>query len=189
MEFIKTELKDAWLIQPRVFRDLRGFFLESYSKRKFLEAGIAADFVQDNHSLSVKMGVLRGLHFQKPPHTQAKLVRVTKGKVYDVIVDLRKESETYGAWQGFELSAENFRMLFVPRGFAHGFLTLEDNTEFEYKCDNFYESNAESGIIWNDPDLNIDWPIYNPVLSEKDAQLPSWAEFVSNNPFSILKNN
>ncbi|MDR3559709.1 MAG: dTDP-4-dehydrorhamnose 3,5-epimerase [Candidatus Pacebacteria bacterium] len=171
MEFIETKFKDAWLIEPKVFQDERGFFLEPYSKRKFLEAEIEADFVQDNHSLSTKTGVLRGLHFQNPPHTQAKLVRVTKGKVYDVIVDLRKNSETYGKWQGFKLSNENFQMLFVPRGFAHGFLTLEDNTEFEYKCDNFYEPSAESGIIWNDPDLNINWPIENPVLSEKDAQL------------------
>jgi dTDP-4-dehydrorhamnose 3,5-epimerase len=170
VEFIKTNLKDAWLIKPQVFQDARGFFLESYSKRKFAEQGIEADFVQDNHSLSTRAGVLRGLHFQTPPHTQAKLVRVTRGKVYDVIVDLRKNSETYEAWQGFELSAENFRMLFVPRGFAHGFLTLEDNTEFEYKCDNFYEPAAESGIIWNDPTLNINWPIENPVLSEKDAK-------------------
>lgn len=183
MEFIKTNFNDAWLIKPRVFRDPRGFFLESYSQRKFLEAGIKADFVQDNHSLSVQKGVLRGLHFQKPPHTQAKLVRVTKGQVYDVIVDLRKSSETYGKWQGFALSADNFQMLFVPRGFAHAFLTLEDNTEFEYKCDNFYEPSSESGIIWNDPDLAIDWPVENPVLSEKDARLFEWKEFIKNNPF------
>ncbi len=178
MEFKKTKFEGAFIIEPQVFRDPRGFFLESYSKQKFQEAGVDIDFVQDNHSLSTQKGVLRGLHFQKPPFAQAKLVRVTRGKVYDVIVDLRKDSKTYGQWQGFEIAApassadkENFQMLFIPRGFAHGFLTLEDNTEFQYKCDEFYHPESDSGIIWNDPDLKIDWPIENPILSEKDAQL------------------
>jgi len=170
MEFIKTKFEDAWIVKPQVFEDERGFFLESYSKRSFKKAGIVAGFVQDNHSKSTKAGVLRGLHFQNPNETQAKLVRVTQGKVYDVIVDLRKKSKTFGLWEGFELSAQNFLMLFVPRGFAHGFLTLEDNTEFEYKCDNFYVSESEAGIIWNDPDLKIDWPIKKPILSEKDLK-------------------
>lgn len=171
MEFKKTKLKDAYLLTPQVFQDARGFFLESYSQQEFAKQGIEIDFVQDNHSLSTKKGVLRGLHFQKPPYAQTKLVRVTRGKVYDVIVDLRKDSETFGIWQGFELSAENFQMLLVPRGFAHSFLTLEDNTEFQYKCDEFYHPESDSGIIWNDPDLKIDWPIASPVLSEKDAKL------------------
>ena len=176
MEFIKTTLKGAILIKPQVFRDERGFFLESYSEKIFKDNGITANFVQDNHSLSLKKGVLRGLHFQKPPHTQAKLVRVTRGKVYDVIVDLRKNSETFGKWEGFNLSAENFHMLFVPKGFAHGFITLEDNTEFQYKCDAYYDKESEGGIIWNDPDLNINWPVENPILSDKDKLLPKFKD-------------
>lgn len=183
MEFIKTKLKDAVLVKPQVFRDERGFFLESYSKREFEKNGIKADFVQDNHSKSILKGVLRGLHFQLPPKTQAKLVRVTQGAVWDVIVDLRKESETFGKWQGFELSAKNFQMLFVPRGFAHGFLTLQENTEFEYKCDNFYSPQSDSGIFWSDPDLKIDWPEKNPLLSEKDSQQQTFKDFLKNNPF------
>jgi dTDP-4-dehydrorhamnose 3,5-epimerase len=181
MEFIETSLKDAYLIKPKVFQDERGFFLESYSEKKFAENGINAKFVQDNHSLSVKKGVLRGLHFQIPPNDQSKLVRVTHGKVYDVIVDIRKNSPTYGKWEGFELSAENFQMLFVPRGFAHAFLTLEDNTEFLYKVDNFYAPESDSGFIWNDPDLAIDWPMEDSILSEKDAKLQKFKDF--NSPF------
>jgi len=181
MEFQKTSLKGAFLIKPQVFQDERGFFLESYSKKKFQEAGIKADFVQDNHSLSVSKGVLRGLHFQNPEDAQAKLVRVTKGAVYDVIVDLRKDSETFGRWEGFELTSDNFYMLFVPRGFAHGFVTLKDRTEFQYKCDNFYNPANESGIAWNDPDLKINWPIENPILSEKDKKLPFFKNL--NSPF------
>jgi dTDP-4-dehydrorhamnose 3,5-epimerase len=171
MEFQETSLKDAYLIKPQVFQDERGFFLENYTKREFSGAGIEADFVQDNQSMSVTRGVLRGLHFQNPDDTQAKLVRVTKGAVYDVIVDLRKESMTFGKWEGFELTAQNFYMLYVPRGFAHGFCTLENYTEFNYKCDNYYNPKNESGIIWNDPDLKIYWPIENPILSEKDKKL------------------
>lgn len=179
MEIKETSLKGAYLIKPRVFRDTRGFFLESYSRKKFAEAGIKADFVQDNHSLSVSKGVLRGMHFQGPEDTQAKLVRVIKGRVFDVIVDLRKKSETFGKWEGFELSSENFLILFVPRGFAHGFCTMEDNTEFEYKCDNFYNPEKEGGFIWNDPDLKIDWPVKNPTLSEKDGKLHFFKDFES----------
>lgn len=171
MEFIKTKFEGAYLIKPQVFRDSRGFFLETYSKRKFGKQGVKADFAQDNHSKSTEKGTLRGLHFQAPPMAQAKLVRVTQGKAYDVIVDLRKNSETFGQWEGFELAEKNFLMLFVPRGFAHGFVTLEDNTEFEYKCDNFYSPEREGGIIWNDPNLKIDWPIEKPILSEKDLRL------------------
>lgn len=172
MEFIKTKLQGAFLIKPKVFSDQRGFFLESYSSRVFKEHGIEADFVQDNHSLSVAKGVLRGIHFQNPPYEQAKLVRVIKGLVFDVIVDLRKDSPTFGLWEGFELSAQNFLMLFVPRGFGHAFCTLEENTEFCYKVDNFYAPEADSGIIWDDPTLKITWPIENPILSEKDSNLP-----------------
>lgn len=181
MEFQKTTLKDAYLIKPKVFNDERGFFMESYSKKRLKDLGIEADFVLDCHSMSVTKGVLRGLHFQNPGNTQAKLVRVTKGTVYDVIVDLRKDSPTFGKWEGFELSAKNFNMLFVPRGFAHGFCTLEDYTEFQYKCDNEYAPESEGAIVWNDPTLNITWPITEPVLSEKDAKAQLFSEF--NSPF------
>jgi dTDP-4-dehydrorhamnose 3,5-epimerase len=183
MELKETTLKDAFLIKPKVFPDGRGFIFESYSKRKYEKEGIFIDFVQDNHSKSLQKGILRGLHFQNIPDTQAKLIRVTKGKVYDVIVDLRKDSPTFGKWEGFEISAENFLMIFVPGGFAHGFLTLEDDVEFQYKCDNFYAPQNESGIIWNDTTLNINWPIKNPILSEKDKKLPTFEEFIKNNPF------
>ena len=181
MEFIKTTLKDARIIKPQVFGDNRGFFLESYSKKKFEKEGIEAEFVQDNHSKSEKKGTLRGLHFQLPPYVQTKLIRVISGKILDVIVDLRRDSETFGKWEAFELSAENFQMLFVPRGFAHGFITLENNTEVLYKADNFYEPDFEGGIAWNDPDLKINWPLENPILSERDAKWPNLKNF--DNPF------
>lgn len=180
MQFEKTNLNDAFLIKPKVFGDSRGFFVESYSKKIFKENGIDIDFVQDNHSMSVEKGVLRGLHFQLSPHSQSKLVRVTMGSVYDVIIDLRKESSSYKQWQGFELSAENNLMLFVPQGFAHGFCTLEKNTEFMYKVDNFYAPDYDSGIIWNDSEFNIDWPIKNPILSEKDKKLKKFADLSLN---------
>jgi dTDP-4-dehydrorhamnose 3,5-epimerase len=179
MEFTKTSLEGAFLITLKVFDDERGFFTETYSKKKFEEAGISADFVQDNHSMSVTKGVLRGMHFQTGADVQAKLVRVTKGAAYDVIVDLRKDSPTFGKWEGFELTDNNHRMLFVPKGFAHGFCTLEDYTEFQYKCDNFYAPVSEGSIIWNDPTLNIFWPIENPILSEKDAKAQAFKDFVS----------
>jgi dTDP-4-dehydrorhamnose 3,5-epimerase len=179
MEFIETSLKDAYIIKPKVFQDERGFFLESYSEKKFSENGIDAKFVQDNHSLSVKKGVLRGLHFQLPPKTQAKILRVIKGKVFDVIVDIRKNSPTFGKWEGFELSAENFEMIFVPHGFAHGFVTLEDNTEILYKVDDFYAPESESGLIWNDPVLAIDWPVADPILLERDTKWQSFNSFKS----------
>ena len=181
MEFVETSLKGAYLIKPKVFRDERGFFLEFWNEKIFAENGIDVKFVQDNHSLSAKNGTLRGLHFQLPPNAQAKLVRVMRGKVYDVIVDLRKDSETFGKWEGFELSGNNFQMIFIPRGFAHAFLTLEDNTEFMYKVDNFYAPESDSGIIWNDPDLAIDWPVKEPILSKKDGKLQNFKNF--NSPF------
>ena len=179
MEFKKTAIDGVWLIKPNVFRDNRGFFLEWFSKRRFEEHGITADFVQDNQSSSVKRGVLRGLHFQSPPHSQAKLVRVVKGSAYDVIVDLRKDSETFGCWQAFTLSAKNFQMVFIPIGFAHGFCALEDDTVYIYKTDDFYTPQSEGGIIWNDPTLNIDWPIRKPILSTKDKELPTFTEIKS----------
>ena len=179
MKIEKTSLEGAFLIKPRVFDDERGFLMETYSKKKLEEAGIVADFVQDNHSMSVTKGVLRGLHFQIGEDVQAKLVRVTKGTAYDVIVDLRKDSPTFGKWEGFELSRLNGWELFVPRGFAHGFCTLEDYTEFQYKCDNYYAPQSEGALIWNDPTLKIYWPIENPILSEKDAKAGEFKDFVS----------
>lgn len=178
-EFIKTTFKDAWLYKPQVFGDHRGFFMESYSKKKFEEAGFDVDFVQDNHSKSLEKGVLRGLHFQDPPKAQAKLVRATKGTVFDVIVDLRKNSKTYGQWEGFRLSANNFLMLYIPKGFAHGFCTLEDDTEFQYKTDDFYSPENDNGIAWDDTILNIKWPIEDPILSEKDKHHQSFEKFNS----------
>ena len=179
MEIIKTDIEDLLLIKPKVFGDHRGFFLETHSERAFKEAGIDIKFIQDNHSMSAKKGVVRGLHFQLPPVAQTKLVRVTKGAVFDVAVDLRKDSKTYGKWQGFELTAENFMMLLIPQGFAHGFCTLEDNTEFQYKNDNFYTPDQEGSILWSDPTLNIQWPIDEVILSDKDKNAPNFADFVS----------
>jgi len=183
MEFIKTKFSSVYLVKPRVFLDNRGFFLESYSYQKFVEQGITAPFVQDNHSRSVQKNVLRGLHFQLPPFAQSKLIRVTRGAVYDVIADLRRGSPTYGKWQGFELSDENYMILYVPRGFAHGFCTLSENTEVQYKVDNPYSQKHDSGILWNDPDLAITWPCDQPILSDKDAKLATMRDFSS--PFSF----
>ena len=168
MHFLETTLRDALLIEPRVFGDDRGFFMESWNARTFADAGLDLTFVQDNHSRS-QAGVLRGLHYQKP-NPQGKLVRVTQGAVYDVIVDLRQTSETFGQHEGFELSADNKRMLWVPPGFAHGFLTLEDDTHFLYKCTAQYDPSAEHSLLWNDRDLAIDWPLdgRTPILSAKD---------------------
>jgi dTDP-4-dehydrorhamnose 3,5-epimerase len=169
MNLKRTQIEGLYLVEPLVFKDDRGYFFESYQKEKFLELGIDAEFVQDNESMSEK-GVLRGLHFQKPPFAQGKLVRVVQGSVLDVAVDLRKGSETYGKWQSSVLSADNKLMMWVPAGFAHGFLVLEDNTIFQYKCSNYYNMVSENAIIWNDPDLNIDWGIKDPVVSNKDLQ-------------------
>jgi dTDP-4-dehydrorhamnose 3,5-epimerase len=179
MEILQTNLQDVLLIKPKVFRDTRGFFLESYSQRTFLEHGIATEFLQDNHAFSEKKGVLRGLHFQMLPHSQTKLVRVTRGAVYDVAVDLRKDSRTFGKWQGFELTASNFYMVYIPQGFAHGYCTLEDATEFMYKNDTFYAPDYEAALRWNDPTLKITWPITEPILSEKDAHAPLFKDFKS----------
>jgi dTDP-4-dehydrorhamnose 3,5-epimerase len=179
MEFIRTTLDDVILIKPDVFADNRGFFLESYTQSKFADKGIGTVFVQDNHSLSAQKGVLRGLHFQTPPCAQSKLIRVTRGAIYDVVVDLRKASLTYGKWIGFELSVANFQMLFVPAGFAHGFCTLAENTEVQYKVDQLYAPAHDSGIRWNDPDLGITWPVDGPVLSKKDSALQFFRDFDS----------
>ncbi len=179
MEIVETGIKDLVIIKPNVFEDDRGYFFESYNKIKFLEKGIDVNFVQDNESRSMK-NVLRGLHFQKPPFTQGKLVRVMRGSVLDVAVDLRKNSATYGKWASIVLSDVNKWMYWVPAGFAHGFMTLDDNTVFFYKCTNIYNKDSEGSILWNDPDLNIDWgKDVNPILSGKDKVAPLFKEFVS----------
>lgn len=178
--FIKTEIDGVYIIEPTVYGDARGYFCETYNEREFAENGLHYVFVQDNQSSSAK-GVLRGLHFQKT-HPQAKLVRVISGEVLDVAVDLRKGSRTYGKWVSAVLSGENKRQLMIPRGFAHGFYVLGGHAEFCYKCDEFYHPEDEGGVIWNDPDINVDWQLDGePVLSEKDKKHPmlreSGAEF------------
>lgn len=180
MNFIKTKIKDLFILEPKIWKDDRGYFYESYSKRYFDEAGIEADFVQDNQSLSQK-GTLRGLHAQSNPHAQGKLVRVIKGRVIDVAVDIRKESETYGQHVAVELNEDNHLMLWVPPGFLHGFVTLEDNTIFTYKVTSLYNKNSEFGVVWNDPELNIDWGIAaeDIILSEKDKVLPRFKDLSS----------
>ncbi|MBR2659676.1 dTDP-4-dehydrorhamnose 3,5-epimerase [Candidatus Saccharibacteria bacterium] len=172
LTFEKTKIDGVFIITPRVFGDERGYFMETYSEKDFKEAGLNYTFVQDNQSSS-KKGVLRGLHFQKL-HPQAKLVRVLKGEVFDVAVDLRENSPTYGQWVGEVLSEENKKQLLIPRGFAHGFLVLSDTAEFAYKCDDFYHPEEEGGIIYNDEDVNIEWPAIDAeyILSEKDQKHP-----------------
>lgn len=171
-EFVRLDIKGLILIQPQVFNDGRGFFLETYKMSDFAEAGINRLFVQDNHSRSVK-GTLRGLHYQKPPYAQGKLVRAIRGKVYDVVVDIRKDSPTYGEWYGTNLSDKNKHILYVPEGLAHGFIVLSDTADLLYKTTNVYSPESEAGIIWNDPDLNIPWPIDEPILSDRDTQWPT----------------
>ncbi|MBE2940082.1 dTDP-4-dehydrorhamnose 3,5-epimerase [Anoxybacillus flavithermus] len=180
MKIIETRFKDAFVIEPKVFGDRRGFFMESYNDKVFKELGLDYQFIQDNHSLSVEVGTLRGLHYQLEPYAQTKLVRVIRGAIYDVIVDIRKGSPTYGEWQGFILSEGNKRQLLVPKGFAHGFCTIVPNTEVLYKVDNYYSPEHDRGICWNDPDLNIDWPTHSPILSEKDSKHPRLAEAENN---------
>lgn len=176
MKVIKTDIEDVVIIEPQVFGDNRGWFTESWSQRKMEEAGLFYNFVQDNHSFSAVKGTLRGLHFQKGEASQAKLVRCVRGAVLDVAVDLRKNSKTYKKWVSCVLSEENKRQFLIPRGFAHGFLTLTDNVEFLYKADNYYNFEADRNIIWNDEELNIDWGIENPILSPKDAKAPKLSE-------------
>lgn len=182
MNFITTPIADLFIIEPKVWKDNRGYFYESFSGREFSAQGIEADFVQDNQSFSQK-GTLRGLHAQKAPFAQGKLVRVIQGSVLDVAVDARKDSPTYGQHFSTELSGENHRQLWVPPGFLHGFVTLEDDTIFTYKVTNYYDKNSEVGVIWNDPDLNINWVAdLNPeelLLSDKDLVLPAFRDFVS----------
>jgi len=176
----ETKLKGCYILEPRLFKDARGYFFESYNKMELEKAlGHPVAFVQDNQSYS-KFGVIRALHYQIGIHAQAKLVRVLKGKVLDVAVDLRKNSTTFGQYISVELSAENKKQLFIPRGFAHGFVTLSETAEFYYKCDNYYNKEAEAGIIYNDNDININWKINveEAIVSEKDAELPTFKKAV-----------
>lgn len=184
MEVIKTDIEGVVIIEPRIFRDPRGYFFESYSKREFDEKVRPVDFVQDNESCSVR-GVMRGLHFQLPPFTQSKLVRCVRGAVLDVAVDIRRGSPTFGRHVAVELTEENHRQFFVPRGFAHGFAVLSDTAVFQYKCDNYYHPEADGGISIQDPSLGIDWRIdpSQAILSEKDLRHPLLADFES--PFDI----
>ena len=186
---IETSIKDVYIIEPTVFGDNRGYFMETYSDAEFAEIGLNYNFVQDNQSKSSK-GVLRGLHFQKE-NTQAKLVRCIKGEVFDVAVDLRPGSETYGKWEGVILSEENKKMFMIPRGFAHGFLVLSDEAEFTYKCDDIYNPSAEGGLAWNDKDVAIEWPFGDIkqeelLTSEKDAKWPSLEELRKTDLFKNL---
>lgn len=180
MEILKTAIEGIVIVEPRIFRDARGYFFESFSMREFNEKVAPVTFVQDNESYS-SYGVIRGLHFQKPPYTQAKLVRVIKGAVLDIAVDIRKGSPTYGQHVAVELTAENHRQLFIPHGFAHGFSVLSEEVLFQYKCDNYYAPQSEGGILWNDPCLGIDWriPAEKAILSEKDFKHPLFKDFVS----------
>ncbi|MGK5091970.1 dTDP-4-dehydrorhamnose 3,5-epimerase [Deltaproteobacteria bacterium TL4] len=179
MKFEQTPLAGAYLIEPLIHKDHRGFFLETYKAEIFQKHGIEIEFVQDNHARSEETGVLRGLHFQWPPHAQTKLIRVTHGAIFDVIVDLRKGSSTFAKSFSLELNEQNFMMLFVPAGFAHGYCTLAPGTEVMYKVDDYYAPECENGLIWNDPDIGIQWPVSNPILSEKDQHLPRLRELNS----------
>ena len=179
-EFKKLEIPDVILIKPKVFEDERGFFMETYKKEDYDEkAGIKGEFIQDNHSKS-KRGVLRGLHFQREPYAQAKIVRCIRGEIYDVAVDLRKNSPTFGNYVGVNLSEDNRYQLYIPGGCAHGFLVLSDVAEVIYKVDNVYAPDHEGGLIWNDPDVNVKWPSDNPILSEKDKRWPTLRELIEN---------
>lgn len=176
--FIKTSIDGVIIVEPTAFGDSRGYFMETYQKEDFIKSGIDVDFVQDNQSMSTK-GVLRGLHFQKQ-YSQSKLVRCIKGEVFDVAVDLREGSPTFGKWEGVILSAENKKQFFIPKNFAHGFLVLSDEAEFVYKVDDFYHPNDEGGLMWNDPDIGIKWPIPSGVelnLSDKDKCHPAFKDF------------
>lgn len=178
MQIEQTSLPGVVILTPARFGDARGFFSETWNRRRLAEAGIDIDFVQDNHSVSAKAGTLRGLHFQSPPHAQAKLVRCGRGALYDVAVDIRRGSATYGKWVGVELSAENGRQLLIPAGFLHGFVTRADDTEIVYKCSDYYAPDCDGAVAWNS--VGIDWGLAgDPVLSAKDAAAPALADFVT----------
>ena len=182
MQIEPTSLPGVLIITPRVFADSRGFFFESYNQEAFRAFGISTGFVQDNHSKSVQ-GTLRGLHFQLPPAAQAKLMRVVRGTIWDVAVDIRMGSPTFARWVGVELSAENFRQLFIPVGFAHGFCVLSAEAEVLYKTSHIYSLSHERGIVWNDSTLNVDWPISDPLLSARDQRSGTLADYLASTPF------
>ena len=176
-EFERLDIPNVVIVKPKVFEDERGFFIETYKKGDFEKAGINVEFIQENHSKS-KYGVLRGLHFQREPYAQSKLVRCIKGKIIDAAVDIRQNSPTFKKYVSAELSEDNKLMLFIPKGFAHGFVVLSKEAEIIYKVDNVYAPSHESGLIWNDKKINIKWPINNPILSQKDKELPSLEELI-----------
>ena len=178
MNLRKTELDGVLIIEPHVFKDQRGYFFETYQRQRYGDAGIVTDFVQDNLSFS-KKGTLRGLHYQHP-HEQAKLVQVVQGEVFDVVVDIRHDSPTFGKWIGQYLSDENKKQLFVPEGFAHGFCVLSDTALFDYKCSDFYAPDCEGGILWSDPDVAIDWSVESPIVSDKDAKFSCLKDIAEN---------
>lgn len=181
MQIEETALSGVIILTPARHGDARGFFSESWNKARMAAAGLDYDFVQDNHSVSAQMGTLRGLHFQSPPHAQGKLVRCGRGRLFDVAVDIRTGSPTYGQWVGVELSAENGRQLMIPAGFLHGFVTREPDTEIIYKCTDYYAPDCDGAVAWNDPDIGIDWGLNggDPVLSDKDARAPKLADLGS----------
>ena len=182
MHVTQTTLSGVVLLTPRRFGDARGWFSETWNKRSLAEAGIEADFVQDNHSMSAPIGTLRGLHYQSAPHAQDKLVRCTRGTIFDVAVDARKGAPTYGQWVGYELSAENGAQLYVPKGFLHGFVTRSENAEVQYKCTDYYAPQSDGGVRWDS--LGIDWGLTgDPVLSDKDRDAPAFADW--NSPFTL----
>ncbi len=179
MEFVKTALDGVYIVEPKVYGDSRGWFMETYSEKVFKDAGIDVTFVQDNHSYSTQKGVLRGLHFQLNPMCQAKLLRVLRGTLLDVVVDIRQGSPTYKKWISVELSADNKKEIFMSRGMAHGFVTLTNDVEVHYKVDNLYAPDKESGIIYNDKDINVDWGTDKVILSPKDTVLPAFKECIA----------
>lgn len=175
--FIKTDFKEAFIIEPRAFEDDRGYFMESYNKEDFKQNGIFDNFIQENYSFS-KKNVLRGMHFQKAPHETSKLVQCVEGEIFDVIFDIRKDSPTFGKWQGFYLSKENKKILYVPKGFAHGFCVVSEGAAISYMVDELYFSGYDGTIRWDDPEVAISWPVINPILSEKDKNAPSLKELI-----------
>lgn len=178
MDIRPLHLPGVYEITLNPKRDHRGFFMRTFDEKIFCEKGIQRKWVQENHSLSEKKGTIRGLHFQLPPYSETKLIRVIKGAIFDVFVDVRANSPTFGKWGYMELTEDNFKMVLIPRGFAHGFCTLTDKTEILYKVDNAYSPKHEAGICWNDPSLNIPWPVTNPIISDKDSKLPTFEEMV-----------
>ncbi|MFN4202692.1 MAG: dTDP-4-dehydrorhamnose 3,5-epimerase [Tabrizicola sp.] len=176
MDLVPTSLTDVLILTPRRFGDARGWFTETWNASRMAEAGLDLTFVQDNHSYSAAKGTLRGLHFQRPPRAQGKLVRCSRGAILDVAVDIREGSSTYGRWVAVELTADNGRQILVPKGFLHGFVTLTDDTEVQYKCTDFYSPDHDGAVRWDDPAIGIDWGIAAPILSEKDARAPLLAE-------------